>query len=290
MSTRSPGHRQAESPETSELRRLASAQPELAPAIDLQLGLVTLQRRLAPRIPLPTRVMADDRLTTLPADGTPLLRFSDLPVDWSDVRFALRETLDLLHRAEVIEPSDYRRLSALLRDGQTLPVVVGDWFEATRTHAARWPILDEAPTTDAALDHLLVTGLKPFLARCAEAIGPRLDLEQWQRGVCPMCGGEPEIGVLPADGRGRQVACGRCGLRWPFDLGRCHVCGNDDARHLVSFKSRDGHYRLDACERCRRYLKSVDERAAGRQVVPSVDTIATLPLDAAAVSRGYGGS
>jgi hypothetical protein len=289
MSTRSPGHRLTESPETAELRRLASAQPELAPAVELQLGLVTLQRRLAPRIPLPTRVMADDRLTTLPADRTPLLRFSDLPIDWSEVRFALREALGLLQRAEVIEPPDHRRLSNLLRDGQTLPAVVGEWFEATRAQAARWPSVDDIQTTDASLDHLLVTGLKPFLTRCSEAIGPRLDLDQWQRGVCPLCGGEPEIGILPADGRGRQVACGRCGLRWPFDLGRCHVCGNDDAALLVSFKSRDGQYRLDACERCRRYLKSVDERAAGRQAVPSVDTIATLPLDAAAVSRGYAG-
>jgi len=289
MTTRSPGHRVVESPETTELRRLASAQPELAPAVDLQIGLVTLQRRLAPRIPLPTRVMADDRLTTLPADGMPLLRFSDLPLDWSDVRFVLREALDLLHRADIIEPPDHQRLSALLRDGQALPLVVGEWFEAGRVQAARWPSVDDLAPSDAPLDQLLVTGLKPFLARCAEAIGPRLDLEQWHRGVCPMCGGEPELGILPSDGRGRQVACGRCGLRWPFDLGRCHACGNDDAARLVSFKSRDGRYRLDACEACRRYLKSVDERVVRRSAMPSVDTIATLPLDAAAVNRGYGG-
>jgi len=40
---------------------------------------------------------------------------------------------------------------------------------------------------------------------------------------------------------------------------------------------------------CRRYLKAYDARRASRPVMPVVDTIATLPLDAAAMQRGYTG-
>jgi hypothetical protein len=36
-----------------------------------------------------------------------------------------------------------------------------------------------------------------------------------------------------------------------------------------------------------RYIKAYDARRAGRPVMPMVDSIATLPLDAAAMQRGY---
>jgi formate dehydrogenase maturation protein FdhE len=49
----------------------------------------------------------------------------------------------------------------------------------------------------------------------------------------------------------------------------------------------DGLYRLNGCDVCQRYIKAFDGRNATRQVMPVVDTLATLPLDAAAVQRGY---
>ena len=42
-----------------------------------------------------------------------------------------------------------------------------------------------------------------------------------------------------------------------------------------------------ACDVCTRYVKAYDGRRATRPVMPIVDSIATLPLDAAAIQRGY---
>ena len=58
---------------------------------------------------------------------------------------------------------------------------------------------------------------------------------------------------------------------------------------ITSFASRDGRYRVYGCNECRKYLKAYDARGTGRPVMPAVDTIATLPLDAAAIQRGYDG-
>jgi formate dehydrogenase maturation protein FdhE len=41
------------------------------------------------------------------------------------------------------------------------------------------------------------------------------------------------------------------------------------------------------CDKCKRYLKAYDARHSTRPVMVAVDTIATLPLDAAAMQRGY---
>ena len=62
---------------------------------------------------------------------------------------------------------------------------------------------------------------------------------------------------------------------------------NDDRARITTFASRDGRYRVSACDVCRRYLKAYDARNAPRPVMIAVDTIATLPLDAAAMQRGY---
>jgi len=83
------------------------------------------------------------------------------------------------------------------------------------------------------------------------------------------------------------LICSRCTTRWRFDHIKCPFCLNTDRDRMTSFATRDGWYRLNGCDVCQRYVKAFDGRNATRQVMPAVDAIATLPLDAAAVQRGY---
>jgi FdhE protein len=85
----------------------------------------------------------------------------------------------------------------------------------------------------------------------------------------------------------RLLICSRCLARWRFHQLTCPFCGNGDRSRITSFASRDGQYRLYACDVCERYLKAYDARHATRPVMPPVDSVATLPLDAAAIQRGY---
>jgi FdhE protein len=87
----------------------------------------------------------------------------------------------------------------------------------------------------------------------------------------------------------RRLFCGRCVAQWSFPALTCPFCANDDRALITSFATRDGRYRVSACDVCRRYLKAYDARNAQRPVMVAVDTIATLPLDAAAMQRGYVG-
>jgi FdhE protein len=67
----------------------------------------------------------------------------------------------------------------------------------------------------------------------------------------------------------------------------CPYCANSDRSAISSFSTPDGRYRVSACHACRRYLKAADERRLGRPMLAVVDSVATLPLDAAAMQRGY---
>lgn len=280
----------AEPREIVELRQLKSAQPELATAVDMQIELVDMQRRVQGRVPLPWLQVDPEWLRAQQASGRPLVRFRDIPLDWSDFRLTLRQTADILHRHDALDRADYQRIVALGREGNALEPLVIDWYNASS--GVESPVDAAAPRIPpgepASLEQVLVLAIRPFLARCAEALTQRSDLSAWPHGHCPVCGWEPDFAVITPSAD-RRLICGRCSAQWAYAPLTCPFCSNDDRALITSFATRDGRYRVYACDVCRRYLKAYDGRNASRPVMVSVDSIATLPLDAAAMQRGYVG-
>jgi len=282
---RPPRPSRPESREVIELKQLKLAQPELAPAIDMQIALVEMQRRVQSRVPLPWIHTEPDWVRTQYAAGRPVVRFGDIPLEWTDFRLTLRQTSDILRRFETLEQADYAQIVALGRDGG-LESLVKRWYEATSGVDGGDPLTRAAEGAPTSLDQVLVIALRPFLARCAEVLMQRPDLPAWAHGHCPFCGWEPDFAVIMPDAS-RRLICGRCVAQWSFDPLTCPFCSNDDRALVTSFATRDGRYRVYACDVCHRYLKAYDARHASRPVMVAVDTIATLPLDAAAMQRGY---
>jgi len=284
---RPPRPPRAETREIVELKHLKVAQPELASAIDMQIALVDMQRRVQGRVPLPWIQVDPEWQRVQQSAGRPLVRFRDIPLEWSDFRLTFRQTADILQRFDALERADYEKIVALGRDGNALEPLVGGWYEATSGVEPGSDPRNRAPSdAPASLDQVLVLALRPFLARCAEALTSRIDLGTWSHGHCPICGWEPDFAVITPNAD-RRLFCGRCVAQWSFAAHTCPFCANDDRALITSFATRDGRYRVYACDVCRRYLKAYDARNAQRAVMVAVDTIATLPLDAAAMQRGY---
>jgi len=143
----------------------------------------------------------------------------------------------------------------------------------------------EAPPNEA-VTQVIALAMRPFLCRCAEVLQQRPELATWAHPLCALCGGEPDFSVITPAAE-RHLICSRCALRWKFEPLTCPYCRNADRARVTSFATPDGQYRVYACDVCRRYLKAYDARRATRPVMPVVDAVATLPLDAAAIQRGY---
>jgi FdhE protein len=108
---------------------------------------------------------------------------------------------------------------------------------------------------------------------------------------CPFCGGAPQLSILEsagaADGGSRQLLCATCFTRWPFPRIRCARCGEEDERRLAYYRSPAlEHLRVDACDTCKHYLKTVDLTRLGI-AVPVVDEVAGGALDLWARDHGY---
>ena len=270
-----------ETREISELRALRQAQPELAPAIDMQIEVLELQRRIQLRVSTPTPAPLPVRQARL-RQGHRVLELADVPIDWADTRLAARQTADILHRHDLLELSDHDRLAALFRDGDDLAARVRAWYAETAEGPGAGPAAGRGPM----LDEVLVLALRPFFVRAVEVAARELDLGNWDRPWCPFCGAAPDFAVYLNDEH-RQLICSRCVGRWDWEAVGCPWCPMRERSRLPTFTSRDRRYRLCACDGCHRYLKAYHGRGASRPVLPAVDIIATLPLDAAAAQRGY---
>jgi hypothetical protein len=298
---RPPRPDRPDSVEVAALKQIKTDQPDLAVAVDLQLELVLLHRRVQGRIGTPWLEYDAAWLAAQQRDGRPILRFRDIPLEWSDLRLLCRQTADLLRRYDAIGREDYDRVQTMLRNANALQPLVQRWFESKIARAdavenvpASQPPLAEVAGSDVegisddALEQVFGLAMRPFLARCADVILQRIDVSGWTRAYCPLCGGDPEFAVITPAGE-RRLICGRCTAQWRFHDIACPFCPNDERQLVTSFASRDGRYRLYGCDVCRRYLKAYDARKSDRPVLLSVDSIATLPLDAAAIQKGYSG-
>jgi formate dehydrogenase maturation protein FdhE len=268
---RPPGPARPAPREVAELSQLREEQPELAPAIDLQLALLALHRRVQGRVPLPSLRLDAGDVKARTAAGQPLLRFEQIPFEYSDVRYLIRETAAVMRRFDALEEADFHRADAMARDPAPLDPVLASWFSGSG---------DLGP----GIESVLTQALRPFLVRCAEAMLASADLSGWKARTCPVCGGEPDFSTITPSAE-RHLICGRCTARWKFDAVACPYCGNADRSRIKSFTSRA--YRIYACDACHRYLKAYDGRAASRPVMVVVDSVATLPLDALVIQKGY---
>ena len=110
-------------------------------------------------------------------------------------------------------------------------------------------------------------------------------------GQCPFCGGPPWIAArwseADAAGAKRLLGCALCGEEWAFARIRCPSCTEEDPTKLPTFQSetRPG-VRIEACETCRRYLKSIDLTIDAR-ALPEVDDLASLEMDLWAQEQGW---
>lgn len=130
-----------------------------------------------------------------------------------------------------------------------------------------------------------------FLQPCAEYLSTRKGGPACgpSSTTCPRCGSKPIVGVLRPEGDGarKSLICMLCAHEWPFRRIYCPSCCEERETHMAFYSAPEiAHVRIDVCDTCRTYMKSVDLTKTGL-AVPIVDELAALPLDLWAREKGY---
>jgi FdhE protein len=147
-------------------------------------------------------------------------------------------------------------------------------------------------------DLLLFFGLnlgQALLELYAQKLKGKFDQENWLKGSCPVCGSFPVMEKLRREDGKRILWCGFCGTEWHYKRIMCPFCGNEDHNSLRYFfteedsSSTKNPFRVDVCDKCKKYIKTIDERKMpGNEVVDfSLESVKTLYLDVLAQKDGY---
>jgi FdhE protein len=133
-----------------------------------------------------------------------------------------------------------------------------------------------------------------LLRKCAEPsieVGMRRFSEEvdpdWREAICPICGSLPFLAVLGEEAGKRLFVCSFCGYPWRTERLFCPYCENKD-QHLLHYfyAEEDQTCRVDLCEKCLCYIKTIVQKNA---TLPDfwLEDVATLHLDLIAVQKGF---
>ena len=129
--------------------------------------------------------------------------------------------------------------------------------------------------------------LQPYAERLANGAAP--GNVTGSESTCPFCSARPALAVLRGEGDGakRSLQCSVCSIEWLYRRVLCPGCGEENKDHLPIYIADGFDYvRVDACDTCRTYIKSIDLTKNGH-AVPIVDEIATVALNIWAEEHDY---
>jgi len=111
-----------------------------------------------------------------------------------------------------------------------------------------------------------------------------------RRGCCPFCGGPPIVSsrrsMPDAESGFRMLHCALCSNEWNFNRICCPSCFEENPDKLPVYSSDAlPNVRIEACETCRRYVKSIDLTKDARPI-PAIDDLASIAMDLWATEEG----
>ena len=134
--------------------------------------------------------------------------------------------------------------------------------------------IETAAKTGAAKEHLEYfawISIKKALSGIKAEIEQFISDNNWQKGICPVCGNEASTAFFKHTKRGRQrfLHCDHCGTEWVYKRIGCPYCDNLDQKKMSIKDSEDEpDMRIDLCHNCNSYLKTYigeDNNSAGKE-------------------------
>lgn len=130
--------------------------------------------------------------------------------------------------------------------------------------------------------------LVPFFQTEAEKYHSSIEESGWKKGGCPFCGSAARYIRLHKDDGRRMLYCPLCRTEWRFMRMACPFCYNTDPKTLRHFYiGKDKNHRVDICDKCKRYIKTTNERNSGMPTYAMVEDVVTIPYDFVAEREGF---
>ena len=131
---------------------------------------------------------------------------------------------------------------------------------------------------------------KPIFELCAAEKQNFIQDYKWKKGSCPICGTTAAMAKFAKAVGRRLLWCPLCGTEWVFQRIKCPFCDNESQDSLRYFYlEAKSPYRVDVCDECKGYVKTVDERKRSKdeKTIFEAEDLKTVFLDTLAEKEGY---
>jgi len=222
-------------------------------------------------------------------NGVPLLVLATPRVDAEDFFGIMGRVKDTLAKHQPEQAAELEKAMAAMPTDPGQREVFVESVLRRRTNWSEYLVQHHGVAEDV-LGFLLNHTVKPFLSRFSSLVREQVDLEAWGRGYCPVCGAQPNLARLSKAVGRRYLHCPLCETEWRFRRIGCPFCGTEKQEDLRYFTVEGSErYRVYVCDKCKGYLKTVDESRCGEneKVCLFWEDVKTVHLDILAMREGY---
>jgi len=269
------------------VRQLNSIRPGYESLLDLYEKIFVAQEKSKMVTKVPAVDIPEETLKKKVSEKFPLANLSDFTVDVDSAAALLEEICGSLRGSG----NDYSEAAGLVLDAISRGALdyAGLYSAFLCENEHYFDKASESIGVDKSrLAFFIYNSAKPSLVLFAETISRYLDPNtEWLKGYCPICGSPASLSLFEKDGK-RFLCCSFCWHKWPTRRIFCNNCENADDKTLkyYSFDNEQEH-RVDVCDKCKSYIKTVDCRNADRFIYPPLEYISTPHIDIKMMEMGF---
>ena len=264
---------------------LIKDRPSHKEALEFIREVMTHQYKIRPEIRTePIKIDKENIKATM--EGFPLAAKRELPLDMDSATRLFKRLCNVLSRGTGAS-RDSKRINQALRSKE---INIAELFKQTVAENGEYVsnLSKKLGVREDLLFFLAENSVKPILQAYADELKGNVDQEAWWKGYCPICGSLPFIAQIREEGE-RFLVCSSCSYQWRFKRLKCPFCENEDQQRLRYFyaEKEGSANRVDVCDKCKRYIKTIDIRGLPLDSMYSVEDAGTLYLDFLAQREGY---
>lgn len=240
-------------------------------------------------------------------DTNPTINVADIQIREDLRKLQLKEGFPLINKNDFILdiPSSIRLFKSICKIGKKTTnkmkkniqkieksvnsnkLKIDDLLKRYSDSAYQAEIIKKLKLDNTILGFLIQMSIKPSIEANVEKLKDQVDLKNWLKGYCPICGSLPHMSELKGEGQ-RFFLCSSCNFKWPSERLKCPFCENSDHEKLHYFyaEGQEDH-RVDVCDKCKKYIKTLDARKLDYEPDLNLEDILTIHLDILATKKGF---
>lgn len=264
---------------------LKKTKPAYADILNFYEKIVEEQERMRPAINITPPRIKEDLKALQVREGFPLLNKANLPLDLASSLDLFQSICRIGREATSMMRDDVQKLEDAVKDGN---LSLAELLCKHSDPNCQDKIAEEMGVNKTILKFLVHMSVQPSIHAGVEKLESHVDLGNWLKGYCPICGSYPQMSLLKGKGQ-RFYLCSFCGFEWPGERLKCPFCENTEHESLhYYFAEEQKTYRIDTCDKCKRYIKTIDARELDHEPDLTLEDITTVHLDILAAKNGYG--